>query len=365
MVGQAIPLQAEIAALPCRGNGELIGRLFEPLGYAVTTRRYTLDERFPDWGESRYWDVTLAGELPLQQLLRHLYVLIPALDDDKHYWVSQDEVEKLLRHGEAWLAAHPERELVADRYLRHQYRLTRDALARLLEDEAADPDEKEEVELQEEETAERAIGLGEQRIGAVIATLLAAGARRVVDLGCGEGRLLRRLAAEPAFTHVAGMEVSVGRLEMARERLRRERLPAGRAEQVQLLHGSLTYRDRRLEGFDAAAVVEVIEHLDPPRLTAFEQALFGAASLKTIVLTTPNVEYNVRFPDLSNGRFRHRDHRFEWTRAELTAWADGVAARYGYTPRFLSIGSEDPEVGSPTQMVVFARTEVDDAAHDS
>jgi hypothetical protein len=112
-------------------------------------------------------------------------------------------------------------------------------------------------------------------------------------------------------------------------------------------------------------VVEVIEHLDPPRLAAFEQALFGAARPTTIVITTPNVEYNVRFPDFAVGRLRHGDHRFEWTRAEFGAWAQRMGAHYGYEARFVPIGPDDPEVGPPTQMAVFTRGEVADAARDS
>src|SRR5690606_11734526 len=120
-----------------------------------------------------------------------------------------------------------------------------------------------------------------------------------------------------------------------------------------LLHGSLTYRDRRLEGFDAAAVVEVIEHLDPPRLAAFERALFEFIRPKLIALTTPNREYNVRWESLPADKFRHADHRFEWTRAEFHNWANGMAERFGYAVRYLPIGPEDETVGAPSQMGVF------------
>jgi 3' terminal RNA ribose 2'-O-methyltransferase Hen1 len=275
------------------------------------------------------------------------------LDNDKHYWVAEAEVEKLLRHGEGWLGAHPEREQIARRYLKHQMKLTRSALARLV-DEEDDPDAAEAARDQEEEAVERRISLNEQRLAAVVAELRACGARRVLDLGCGEGKLIRLLLDDPAFADVVGVDVSVRALEVARERL--ARLPEKRAERVRLLQGSLTYRDRRLNGYDAAAVVEVIEHLDPLRLSAFERALFEFARPQTVVLTTPNAEYNVNFEGLPAGRFRHRDHRFEWTRAEFRAWAEGAGRRFGYAVRFAPVGPEDEAVGPPTQMGVFART---------
>jgi 3' terminal RNA ribose 2'-O-methyltransferase Hen1 len=124
-------------------------------------------------------------------------------------------------------------------------------------------------------------------------------------------------------------------------------------QRARLLHGSLTYRDARLAGFDAAAVVEVIEHLDPPRLGAFARVLFEFARPRTVVLTTPNAEYNTKYPGLAAGAFRHADHRFEWSRAQFRQWATAAAERYGHTVRFLPVGPEDAEVGSPTQMGVF------------
>jgi 3' terminal RNA ribose 2'-O-methyltransferase Hen1 len=347
-----IPLQAKLAVLPCRGGEAFLRRLFEPLGYAVTARRHPLDERFPEWGEAPYFTVELSACHRLHDLLSHLYVLVPVLDNDKHYWVAEAEVEKLLRHGEGWLAAHPEREQIARRYLKHQTKLTRSALARLVDDEE-DPDAAEAAHDQDEAAVERRISLNEQRLAAVVAELRASGARRVLDLGCGEGRLIRLLLDDPAFAEIVGVDVSVRALEVARERL--ARLPEKRAERVRLLQGSLTYRDRRLSGYDAAAVVEVIEHLDPPRLSAFERVLFEFARPQVVVLTTPNAEYNVKFDGLPAGRFRHRDHRFEWTRAEFRSWAEVAAGRFGYAVRFAPVGPEDEAIGPPTQMGIFTR----------
>lgn len=350
-----IPLTARIAVVPCREGEDLLRRLFEPLGYAVEAEGYPLDPEFPEWGASRYFTLTLRATTRLADLLRHLYVLVPVLDDAKHYYVGEDEIEKLLRQGEGWLASHPERDLIARRYLRHRMSLTRAALARLTMEEEPDPDAAAEARDAAEQEAEERIGLHEQRLGAVVAALRASGARRVVDLGCGEGRLLRILLNDGQFEEILGMDVSVRALEIARERLRLDRLPPGQRQRIRLIHGSLTYRDPRIEGFDAAAVVEVIEHLDPPRLKAFERVLFEFARPRTVVMTTPNREYNEKFERLQAGAFRHRDHRFEWTRSEFAAWAQAVAERFGYAVRFLPVGPEDPVLGAPTQMGVFAR----------
>jgi 3' terminal RNA ribose 2'-O-methyltransferase Hen1 len=352
---RAIPLRVRVPVLPCRGGEGVLRRLFEPLGYQVTASPIPLDGRFPGWGTSRYVDASLSATCRLADLLNHLYVLLPVLDDEKHYWVSRDEVDKLLRRGEGWLGTHPERELVTRRYLRHQPGLAREALARLLEEDQADPDAEQERRDREEEQVEERIGLRDLRIGAVLAALRGAGAARVLDLGCGDGRLLQAMLRDGSFQRVVGVDVSVAALERAARRLRLDQMPPKQRERVELLHGSLTYRDRRLGGYDAAAVVEVVEHLDPPRLGAFERTVFGAARPGTVVVTTPNVEYNARFEGLPAGALRHRDHRFEWTREQFRGWAERTAAAHGYSVGFLPVGPEDAQVGAPTQMAVFRR----------
>lgn len=353
LVQTPIPLHAKLSVVPCRGGEGFLRRLFEPLGYEVIARRHVLDEAFPEWGDSRYYTVELIGNARLQDLLTHIYVLIPVLDNEKHYWVGDDEVEKLLRHGAGWLPSHPEKEEITRRYLKYRRDLAQEALARLVDEETPDPDVVVAVHDSEEEAVERGLNLNEQRLNAVLAALKSAGARSVLDLGCGEGKLLRVLLEERSFDQIVGVDVSHRALAMAHERLRLERLPERQRARIKLMQGSLMYRDRRLAGFDAAAVVEVIEHLDQPRLAAFERVLFEFAKPATVVLTTPNVEYNVRFDDLPAGSFRHKDHRFEWTRSEFRNWAEGVAANHGYTVRFLPVGPEDGGVGAPTQMAIF------------
>lgn len=357
LAASAIPLEATLAMVPCRGGEQFLRRLFEPLGYSVTATAEPLDEIAPAWGPSRYFVVSLRAEKRLSELLSHLYVLVPVLDDDKHYWVGDDEVEKLIRYGEGWLASHPEREVITRRYLKHRHSLVRDAIARLVtEDDPSETTEDGPARKDSEEGAlERPLSLNEQRLATVLGALRASGATSVVDLGCGEGRLLRLLLDDRQFTRIVGMDVSYRALDMAMDRLKLDRLPPMQRQRIELVHGSLMYRDQRLGGFDAAAVVEVIEHLDPPRLAAFERVAFEFARPGTVVITTPNAEYNVRWETLPAGRFRHRDHRFEWTRAQFQDWAGRIADRFSYAVRFAPVGPVDPEVGSPTQMGIFTR----------
>ena len=355
LAATALPLEARIGAVPCRGGDGFLRALFEPLGYDVEATRHELDESMPALGPSQLFTVTLRSTRRLSELLTHLYVLIPVLDDQKHYWVGDDEVEKLLRHGEGWLDKHPSRDVIVARYLVHQRGLVRDAIARLTAEEQPEEETVAAQKDEQEATIERTISLSERRLEAVFEALKTAGASRVLDLGCGEGKLLRKLLSDHQFTEIAGMDVASRTLDLAESRLKLDRLAPKQRERIRLLHGSLMYRDTRLAGFDAAAVVEVVEHLDPPRLRAFERVLFEAAQPTTVVLTTPNAEYNVKWASLPAGQFRHEDHRFEWTRAEFQSWADNVASRFGYAVTYRPVGDEDSTVGPPTQMAVFAR----------
>ncbi|WP_058042289.1 3' terminal RNA ribose 2'-O-methyltransferase Hen1 [Streptomyces roseifaciens] len=362
--GAARPLRIEVPVLPARGGAALVERLFAPLGWTVFAEPVALDERFPQWGDSRYVRLVLEGEQRLADALRHLYVLLPVLDDSKHYWVAPDEVEKLLRSGEGWLEDHPEQRLIAGRYLGRRWSLTRDALERLALARLAESDDTEAEELdnavdEETDTEERPVPLAVQRREAILGALRASGAARVLDLGCGQGQLVGELLTDPRFTEVAGMDVSARALAVAARRLRLDRMTERQGARVALFQGSLAYTDRRLAGYDAAVLSEVIEHVDLPRLPALEHAVFGAARPATVVVTTPNVEYNVRWETLPAGHVRHADHRFEWTREEFRAWASGVAERYGYEVAYAAVGPDDPEVGPPTQMGVFTRTEND------
>ncbi|KIF77220.1 methyltransferase type 12 [Streptomyces sp. 150FB] len=387
-----LPLRIEIPALPARGGAELVRALFEPLGWSVEALPVALDEQFPEWGASRYVQLVLEGELRLADALRHLYVLLPVLDDAKHYWVAPDEVDKLLRAGEGWLAEHPEQKLITSRYLARRWGLTRQAMERLelvrlaeaddVEVEAIDnaveeiPGEDTEGDgttdaeagadagadaggvtdtvTDSGESPRKEPSLASLRREAILGALREAGASTVLDLGCGQGQLVQALLKDARFTRITAVDVSVRALAIASRRLGLDRMSERQAARVTLTQGSLTYTDKRLKGYEAAVLSEVVEHLDLPRLPALEYAVFGSARPGTVVVTTPNVEYNVRWETLPAGHVRHGDHRFEWSRAEFRAWADAVAARYGYAVAYVPVGPDDPEVGPPTQMAVFS-----------
>lgn len=431
LAGRRLPLRVEIPALICR-DADLAVRLFEPLGWAVEAVQLPLDPAFPEWGPSRYAHVVLTGDLRLADALSHLYVILPALDGSKHYWVSNDEVDKLVRVGEGWLAGHPERGLITRRYLARRQSLVREALARLAEiddvvpealdnaveesvvaaaepvsaatDAAADrgtgvvadeataassPDGEdavadgpagepaESVEADEvveavesidavdavdeaagehpghAEARRRKESLATARRKAVLAALRDVGAARVLDLGCGEGALVRDLLKDRAITEIVGIDVSARALQIAARKLRLDRMPERVAARLTLRQGALTYTDARLTGYDAAVLMEVIEHVDTHRLGALEHSVFAAAHPTSVVVTTPNCEFNVRYETLEAGSMRHSDHRFEWTRAEFRAWADRVGAAHGYTVEYRPVGEEDPELGPSTQMALF------------
>lgn len=354
LVEEALPLTAKIPVIASRGGEDSFRKLFEPLGYVVRADKHPLDEKFPEWGPGPYYALELRKNSTVRDLLTHLYVLIPVLDPDKHYWVGDDEVEKLLRKGEGWLKAHPEREYIVRRYLKQRGSLTRLALARLV-DETADPDAEQERRLEQEEEIEKPLKLHDVRLDEVATKLKASGAQRVLDLGCGEGKLLRVLMKEKQFKEILGMDVSYRSLEVASERLHVDTMPPLQKQRIKLVQGSLMYRDKRLAGFDGAAVVEVIEHLDEPRLAAFERVLFDFAKPSTVVVTTPNSEYNAKFDTLPAGQMRHKDHRFEWTRAQFQGWTQRIASRFGYSVSLFPVGEEDPTLGAPTQMGVFSR----------
>jgi len=352
LADSALDLTATVTMLPCRAGVEWLERIFTPLGYEVTWESFVLDEAHPEWGVSDLVNLTIHGRVRLKELLDHLYVLIPVFDRQKHYWVGKDEVDKLLRVGGDWLAAHPERAFITRSYLTRRRALVDEAFERLAAAGAQDG----EITPDEDDTPSEPVSptpnLNTQRLNAVLAELKRRGARRVIDLGCGEGNLLRLLMPDQQFTTITGMDVSHVALRRAAARLNLDEAGDAKRERVSVFQGSLMYADERLAGYDAAAVVEIIEHLDPGRLDTFARVVFGKAQPRIIILTTPNAEYNTKY-DLADRR--HADHRFEWSRPEFREWCDQTAREFGYQVEFSDIGDHDPELGSPTQMGVFTR----------
>ena len=390
-----LPLAVTVAVVSAPGP-DWPRRLFEPLGYEVETTAYPLDPTVPAWGDSPYYTLRLrhAG-LRLQDVLAHLYVLLPVLDNDKHYYVDQQEADKLLHRGGDWLPRHPERDFITRRYLRYLAGIVNPTLARLMEGEEElplkesppdgtsppDPLSKKEGEPDDsaksisgapsllergsggevpsggEEPDAPKLSLHDQRLQQVAHEIYQLAPQRVLDLGCGEGKLLRLLLRQPKIEFILGMDVSHQALSRAAQRLRLAEMPSRQRARLELVQGSLLYRDERLASFDAAALVEVIEHLDESRLASLEAVVFGHARPAHVFVTTPNADYNQLYEQLRAGEFRHADHRFEWTRAEFTAWAAGVAARHGYQVRIEGMGEAAEGVGAPSQLAVFGLRE--------
>ncbi|RLP76071.1 3' terminal RNA ribose 2'-O-methyltransferase Hen1 [Mycetocola tolaasinivorans] len=344
IVAVPLPLRVEIPALP---GGELIRELFEPLGWRVTEVIEPLDPEIPAWGDAPARRVVLEQETVLSRALSQLYVLLPVLDGAKHYWVDQSEAQTLLRHGGDWLAGHPLRELILRRALIHQGEYVAEANAGL--DAGAAPAEP------ETSTPTPRVSLARERRDGILERLRELPVSTVVDMGCGQGALLSVLLRDARFTRVIGADVSPSVLAQAERALGLDRMPESQRARLELVQSSLTYRDDRLAGADAMVLMEVIEHLDPERLPRLEHAVFTHARPAHVLVSTPNAEYNVHYPGLSAGGFRHPDHRFEWTRREFAAWADRVAATHGYHVSYSGLGPEDAETGAPTQLATFIR----------
>lgn len=364
-----LDLEVHLPTVACADGAQLIERLFEPLGWRVAVVALPLDPEVPEWGDSHIFDVRLTGTAVLQHALQQLTILLPVIDDAKHYWVDQTESEKLLRHGGDWLGGHPERELILRRFLKHQRDLIEAAgaggsaaagvAAGDVSGEAA-PDSG--APVRASEPAGGATGqparlpsLARQRRDAVHAELTRLGVSSVLDMGCGQGALLAPLARDRRITRLVGADVSARALAQAARRLGLDDAPDAIRNKVGLIQASLTYRDDRLAGFDAIVLMEVIEHLDLERLPVAERTVFADARPGHVLVTTPNVEYNAAYPGLASGELRNHDHRFEWTRAEFAAWAGRVADAHGYTVELSGIGTADDELGAATQLAVFSR----------
>jgi 3' terminal RNA ribose 2'-O-methyltransferase Hen1 len=346
LVDAPLPLKAALYSLTADCDPSFINKLLEPLGYNITVETLPLDERFSSWGLSKAVNLTVEKTTTVQELLSQLYVFILALDNDRHYWISRTDIDTLLRRGEGWLQDHPEKEWITKRFLKNLRTYTSQALLRLAGEEA----------LEEADTRSKEwVSLHEQRLQKAYEFIKQSGAATVLDLGCGEGKLMKKLIRDSRFKRIVGMDVSFSELQKAKENLFLDTASPLMRERIALFQGSVTYKDDRMKGFDAAALVEVIEHLDEERLPSMERVVFGSAGPTTVVLSTPNAEHNSVYERLNADAFRHEDHRFEWTREQFKQWCAKVCAQFNYEVAIYPVGEEAPGVGAPSQMAVFKK----------
>jgi 3' terminal RNA ribose 2'-O-methyltransferase Hen1 len=346
LVNVPIPLKAKVHSLKVGSDKIYLHKLFEPLGYNIQVETLPLDDQFPSWGVSQAVNLTVEKTTTLKELLNQLYVFILATDNDRHYWISRNDIDVLLRRGEGWLDQHPEKEWITRRFFKNLRSLANQALLRLTNEE--------EVEI-DQTTSPIRVNLHEQRLQKAFELIKQNGAETVLDLGCGEGKLIRKLMKDSQFKRIVGMDVSFTELLKAKENLFLDTASPLMRERISLFQGSVTYKDDRMKGFDAVALVEVIEHIDEERLPAMEKVVFGNANPSMVVLSTPNAEYNVVYERLESENFRHEDHRFEWTREQFKQWCEKVCSEFNYEVVIYPVGEETIEIGAPSQMAVFKR----------
>ena len=345
-------LTAKLFSLKDGGYNELAKQLFEPLGYEVSIEQYLLDDKFQEWGNSPYINLTISNTIKLCDLLNHIYVLIPVFDKQKHYYIESSEINKLLTHGQGWLENHPYKEKIVNRY----FSIKKDYAKTVLENFLSNESKEEDINSNEisEETTKKT-SLNNLRLQKVKDVVLSSGASSVIDLGCGEGKLTELLLKEPQIKKITACDVSISSLEKAAKRLHIDNMPSYKKDKLTLMQASLTYKDTRFEGFDCACIVEVIEHIDATRIPSFERIIFEFAAPKTVIITTPNKNYNVNYKTLCADKLRHNDHRFEWSKEEFENWANNICKKFSYTVELCGIGEEDEQQQTATQMGVFTR----------
>jgi 3' terminal RNA ribose 2'-O-methyltransferase Hen1 len=338
-----IPLEISIATVSCADGEAFIRGIFEPLGYQVDISGFQYDEEFPEWGQSPYFVLNLKANKQISVVLKQLYVLLPVLDDSKHYWIEMTEKDRLLKMGEGWLASHPLVEVITKRALKHLGSLSSEALNQLGHIEPLLM-----KKASNEESLEKTVGINDLRMQRVLEILEQENVNSVIDCGCGEGKLIEKLLGETRIPLIKGFDVGLESLEAAKRRIDH----GSKEARVQLIHGSLVYLDDRLLGSEAIVLMEVIEHIDPSRLETMEKNIFGFVGSPLVVVTTPNFEYNQKFAIRG---FRHPDHRFEWTRSQFSNWCQGIGSRFKYSFDIQFVGAEDQALGSPTQIGVFKK----------
>lgn len=336
-VGHRFPLALEFGPVSSSLSDKQLAGLFQPMGYEVAISRPEIHYSFDLKEKSSARTLTLTGHQTLQNALRHLFVLIPVIDNYKHYFIDEKEIDKLERYGEGWLEEHPLRELIYRQALRFK------EIYSLVEKPAADELIKEPV---------KKARLNDMRYEKIIETASRLKPKSVVDFGSGEGKLAVQLGFMDGIEELLAVEPSQSETLKAIRRFEKVKGQAGFIE-PETLWGSLFYYDERLKGKDLIILCEVIEHIDAERLPKALDTILHSYAPESLIITTPNREYNELY-DMDN-HFRHDDHRFEWTRKEFQDWCSERNHQDHYELEFSGIGEEQELQGQPTQMCVFKR----------
>ena len=338
-VDHPFSLQFEFGPVVSTLTDQQLAELFEPLGFALAITRQEIDYsiRMKDESSARY--LTLRGTKTLHESLRQLFVLIPVLDNYKHYYIDEKEIEKLERYGEGWLENHPLRDFIYRKSLRFKELYS--------QVESQKPAGEPEVQVKKAR-------LNELRYEKIAETVSQLKPESVVDFGSGEGKLSERLGLIAGVREILAVEPSQSAAVKAAARFHKAQ-ENEHFTMPKTLWGSLFYFDERLQGKDAIILCEVIEHIDEDRLPKAMDTILHAYRPGALIITTPNREYNDVYE--MEERFRHTDHRFEWTRAEFQQWCLERNNQEFYGLQFEGIGEEHDLQGHPTQMCIFTRKE--------
>ncbi|WP_075619063.1 3' terminal RNA ribose 2'-O-methyltransferase Hen1 [Paenisporosarcina indica] len=336
-VNHLFPFEFEFGPVVSTISDEVLNELFEPIGYQVTITRPEIDYSFQMKEKSSVSYISLKGTKTLQDGLRQLFILIPVIDNYKHYFIDEKEIEKLERYGEGWLEAHPMRDMIYRQALRFK--------------EVYSQVENTNLEEKIEEPSEK-IRLNDLRYERIVETVSLMKPKSIVDFGSGEGKLSVRLGFVTGVKEILAVEPSESATLKALRRFEKVTNKEGFVV-PETLWGSLFYYDERLKGKDVMILCEVIEHIDEYRLPKVLDTILHDYQPGALIITTPNREYNMVY-DMDD-HFRHNDHRFEWTRAEFYQWCNERNLRESYDLHFDGIGEEHETQGFPTQMCVFKR----------
>ena len=337
LVNKEYDLELELTNFSCRLKPEYVARIFKPLGYAIAFDNISSD--FPR-EKLIVGNLRLKGKTNLKDLLSQLYILIPVFDRYLHFWIDEPQLQRFIRLTAGWLESHPEKRFILTEY----FWPAADFKSRVLERFNAIPGLS---------SNEKAQPLKIQRHEAIEATLAIHGAKTIIDLGCGEGSLIFYLLEQKKYAKIAGTDISAKNIESAKKRIAGR--PSRACREDDLFVSSLTYPDKRLRGYDAAVLSEVIEHFEINRMNTVMKNILGAAKPQIFIMTTPNRAYNNQFSGLADGAMRHPDHRYEFTEEEFTNFCRKNASAFGYEVELEPIGEISPEFGAPTLMGVFKK----------